>query len=119
VVDDNVDAANSLAMLMARAYGQEVRVAHDGPEALAVAVEFLPEVVLLDIGLPGMDGHEVARRLRERPEFGSATLVALTGWGQESDRRKSSEAGFDRHLVKPADPADLRALLTPPKQADA
>ena len=85
VVDDNVDAAVSLARLLARLYGQEVRVAHDGPEALAVAGEFRPEVVLLDIGLPGMDGYEVARRLRERPEFEGTLLVALTGWGQEAD----------------------------------
>ena len=85
VVDDNVDAAKSLARLLARLYGQEVRVAHDGPEALAVAEEFRPEVVLLDIGLPGMDGNEVARRLRERPEFDGTLLVALTGWGQEAD----------------------------------
>ena len=89
VVDDNVDAAESLARLLTRLYGHEVRVAHDGPEALAAAEEFRPEVVLLDIGLPGMDGYEVARRLRERPEFEETLLVALTGWGQEADRRRS------------------------------
>ena len=111
VVDDNVDAARSLARLLARLYGQEVRVAHDGPEALAVAEEFRPEVVLLDIGLPGMDGYEVARRLRERPEFEGTLLVALTGWGQESDVERSRAAGFDHHLVKPANPEAILELL--------
>jgi signal transduction histidine kinase/CheY-like chemotaxis protein len=112
VVDDNVDAANSLAKLLARLYGQEVRVAHDGAQALEAAEHFLPEVVLLDIGLPGMDGHEVARRLRERPATGQALIVALTGWGLESDRQRSAQSGFDRHLVKPVDPEMLRTLLT-------
>jgi CheY-like chemotaxis protein len=115
VVDDNVDAAVSLARLLGRLYGQEVRVAHDGPSALEMAGAFRPEVILLDIGLPGMDGHEVARRLRGRPEFGRALIVALTGWGQEQDRRKSEEAGFDRHLVKPVDPEALRKLLEQPQ----
>ena len=112
VVDDNVDAARSLARLLARLYGQEVRVAHDGPEALAVAEEFRPEVVLLDIGLPGMDGNEVARRLRGRPEFERTLIVALTGWGQEADVERSREAGFDHHLVKPANPDAILGLLT-------
>jgi CheY-like chemotaxis protein len=112
VVDDNVDAANSLAKLLARLYGQEVRVAHDGTQALEAAEHFLPEVVLLDIGLPGMDGHEVARRLRERPTTGQALIVALTGWGLESDRQRSAQSGFDRHLVKPVDPEMLRTLLS-------
>ena len=111
VVDDNVDAARSLARLLARLYGQEVRVAHDGPEALAVAGEFRPEVVLLDIGLPGMDGNEVARRLRGRPEFEKTLLVALTGWGQEADVERSRSAGFDHHLVKPASPEAILELL--------
>jgi CheY-like chemotaxis protein len=110
-VDDNLDAADSLAKILARLHGQEVRVAHNGTEALAAAEEFRPEVILLDIGMPGMDGHEVARRLRGRPEFRHATLVALTGWGQESDRRRSAEAGFDRHLVKPVASGALRSLL--------
>ena len=107
-----MDAARSLARLLARLYGQEVRVAHDGPEALDVAGEFRPEVVLLDIGLPGMDGNEVARRLRERPEFEKTLIVALTGWGQESDVERSRAAGFDHHLVKPADPDAILELLT-------
>ncbi len=111
VADDNVDAANSLARLLTRLHGQEVRVAHDGPEALALAGSFLPEVALLDIGMPGMDGYEVARRLRANPDLQGLLLVALTGWGQEDDRRRSEEAGFDRHLVKPVDPEVVRELL--------
>ncbi len=117
VVDDNVDAATSLARLLSRLMGQEVRVAHDGPSALEVAEEFRPDLVLLDIGMPGMDGHEVARRLRGRPEFERTLLVALTGWGQEQDRKKSSESGIDCHLVKPVDPAALGALLAGPDRA--
>jgi PAS domain S-box-containing protein len=111
VVDDNVDAAKSLARVLNRLYDQEVRVAHDGPAAIENSLEFLPEVVLLDIGMPGMDGYEVARRLRGRPETEGAVLVALTGWGQEADRRKSKEAGIDHHLIKPADPEDLLRLI--------
>jgi len=111
VVDDNLDAANSLARLLTRVYGQEVRMAHDGPSALVAAGEFLPEVVLLDIGLPGMDGYEVAHALRNLPESGGMLVVALTGWGQEKDRQRSREAGFDDHLVKPVDPEHLRAVL--------
>ncbi|QDV36527.1 PAS domain S-box protein [Tautonia plasticadhaerens] len=111
IVDDNVDAAVVMARVLARIHGQEVEVAHDGPSALEVAARFRPEVVLLDIGLPGMDGHEVARRLRGLPEFERTPLVALTGWGQEADRRRSREAGFDHHLVKPVDPDHLVELL--------
>ena len=110
VVDDNVDAADSLALLL-RLSGQEVRVAHDGPTALLAAQAFRPELVLLDLGMPGMDGYEVARRLRQQPESRTALVVALTGWGQDSDRRRSAEAGFDRHLVKPVEPSDLEKLL--------
>ncbi len=111
VVDDNADAANSLARLLTRLYGQDVRVSNDGASALEAAEEFRPEVVLLDIGMPEMDGYEVARRLRSRPGFEQTLLVALTGWGQQSDRRRSAEAGFDRHLVKPVDPELLEDLL--------
>jgi CheY-like chemotaxis protein len=112
VADDNIDAANSLARLLTRLYGQEVRVAYDGDEALAVAEDFRPEVVVLDIGMPGMDGNEVARRLRDRPEFEATLILALTGWGSESDRRKSKQSGFDWHLVKPIGPEAIRAFLT-------
>jgi len=111
VVDDNVDAARSLARLLTKLHGQEVRVAHDGPEALGIAAEFRPEVVLLDIGLPGMDGYEVARTLRQRPESGGTLIVALTGWGQDEDVGRSRAAGIDHHLVKPADPEVIRGLL--------
>jgi signal transduction histidine kinase/methanogenic corrinoid protein MtbC1/ActR/RegA family two-component response regulator len=110
LVDDNVDAAESLAMLL-RLLGHEVAVAHDGPAALREADAQRPEVVLLDIGMPRMDGYEVARRLRERPGPGQAVLVALTGWGQEEDRRRSREAGFDHHLVKPVELSALQKLL--------
>src|SRR5262249_61628862 len=101
VVDDNVNAADSLGRLLARFLGQEVRVAYDGPAALEVARWFRPEVVLLDLGLPGMDGCEVARRLRREHGLADAPLGAGTGWGQESDREMSRAAGFDHHLVHP------------------
>ena len=111
VVDDSEDAANSLAKLLSRVYRHEVRVAHDGPAALALATEFRPEVVLLDIGLPGMDGNEVARHLREQPEFERTLIVALTGWGQESDVERSKAAGFDHHMLKPVNFENLLELL--------
>ena len=111
VVDDNEAVARSLARLLERMYGQEVRVVHDGPSALELAGEFGPEVILLDIGMPEMDGYEVARRLRERPEFSGTLLVALTGWGQDADRERSRDAGIDHHLVKPVDPDELGALI--------
>jgi signal transduction histidine kinase/DNA-binding response OmpR family regulator len=102
VVDDNVDAADSLAMLL-RLGGCEVRLAHAGPDAVAEAQAFRPEVVVLDIGLPGMDGYEVAGRLRADPATRGAVLVAVTGYGREEDRARSRQAGFDHHLVKPVD----------------
>jgi signal transduction histidine kinase/CheY-like chemotaxis protein len=111
IVDDNVDSAESLAELLGLT-GHEVRTAHDGPAALIEARSFLPEVILLDIGLPRMNGYEVARRMREIPELRTAILMAMTGYGQEEDRRKSQEAGFDHHLVKPVDLSDLDRLLT-------
>jgi CheY-like chemotaxis protein len=110
VVDDNLDSAQSLAMVL-RVTGNEVRVAHDGQTALQVGKEFRPELVLLDIGLPGMDGYEVARRMREMPETKDSLLVAQTGWGQEEDRRRSKDAGFHHHLVKPLEPGAVQALL--------
>jgi two-component system CheB/CheR fusion protein len=111
VVDDNPDIATSLSRLLTRIYGQDVRMAHDGPSALELANEFRPEIVLLDIGMPDMDGCEIARRLRARPEFAETLLIALTGWGQEADRRRSEEAGIDHHLVKPVDPDALAELI--------
>jgi PAS domain S-box-containing protein len=110
VVDDNKDSADSLGMML-RVMGNEVRTAYDGPSALETAKEFRPAVVLLDIGLPGMSGHEVARKMRETPEVQEALLIAQTGWGQEEDRLRSTEAGFDAHLVKPLDLAALQSLL--------
>ena len=115
VVDDNVDAAESLAMLL-RVEGHEVEAVHDGPSALAAARRFRPQVVLLDLGLPGMDGHEVARRLRQEPDLGPLRLVALTGYGQDDDRRRSQAAGFDAHLVKPASPEALQQVLAGPPE---
>ncbi len=91
-----------------------MRVAHDGPAALEAASAFRPEVVLLDIGLPRMSGHEVAARLLRQPHAGRRLLVAMTGYGQDEDRRRSHEAGFDHHLVKPVDPQTLRDLLACP-----
>lgn len=110
VVDDNRDAAESLGMLL-KLLGAEVQVAYDGPEALQVIGAFRPAIILLDLGMPGMDGYEVARQLRQRPEGRDATLIALTGWGQEEDRRRSKAAGFDHHLIKPADRSVLESLL--------
>jgi CheY-like chemotaxis protein len=110
VVDDNVDSATTLGMLL-KFLGADVQVVHDGPAALAAIDKYRPDVVLLDIGMPGMDGYEVARRVREKPSFGRVTLIALTGWGQQDDRRRTHEAGFDHHLVKPADIATLQSLL--------
>ncbi len=110
VVDDNRDAATSLAMLL-NILGNETRTAHDGLEALEAASAFRPDVILLDIGMPRMNGYDTARRIREEPWGRSMVLVALTGWGQEDDRRRSSEAGFDLHLTKPVEPAALEKML--------
>jgi signal transduction histidine kinase/ActR/RegA family two-component response regulator len=110
VVDDNVDAAQILSMYVG-AQGHEVRVEHDSLEALAQAAGFAPELCLLDIGLPEMDGYELARRLRRHPATAHATLVAVTGYGQDQDRRNSAAAGFDHHLVKPVDMAALEKIL--------
>ncbi len=110
VVDDNVDAASSLAMVL-KLMGNEVRTAHDGLEGVAAAREFRPDVILLDIGMPRLNGYEACRRIRQEPWGKNVVLVALTGWGQEEDKRKAQEAGFDRHMVKPVEPAALAKLL--------
>jgi PAS domain S-box-containing protein len=110
IVDDNQDAANSLAHLL-RIQGQEVQVAFDGPSALTVASDFQPAMALLDLGMPGMDGYELAQRLRQQPGLERLRLIALTGWGQEEDRRRSREVGFDLHRVKPVEPEVLRGLF--------
>jgi CheY-like chemotaxis protein/two-component sensor histidine kinase len=109
-VDDNRDAADSLGTLL-ELVGAEARVAYDGASALAAIRQHRPTIVLLDIGMPDVDGYEVARRVRSDPELDGVTLIALTGWGQTEDRRRSQEAGFDHHLVKPVDLAALQALL--------
>jgi CheY-like chemotaxis protein len=109
-VDDNEDGAESIAMLL-RIKGHEVRVSYDGESALRAFDNFAPQVVLLDIGMPGMSGYEVARRLRAVPTPPGALLVALTGYGQDEDRRRALEAGFDYHLVKPVDFDILLGLL--------
>jgi len=118
VVDDNHDAADSLGMLL-QFLGAEVMVVHDGPAALAAMKSFAPAVVLLDLGMPGMNGLEVARRMRDDPAMRGMTLVALTGWGQREDRRRTAEAGFDYHLVKPADLGALQSILSMGDSADA
>jgi PAS domain S-box-containing protein len=115
VVEDNVDAADSLALVL-RLRGHEALVAYDGVTALELARLRRPEVILLDVGLPGgLDGHEVARRLRREPALAGVLLVALTGWGQEEDRRRALESGFDRFLVKPVEPRTLERLLGGPE----
>ena len=102
IVDDNEDGAESLAMLL-QLDGHETHTAHDGVEAVDAAERLRPDVVLLDIGLPRLNGYEVCRRIREQPWGKDMVLVALTGWGQEEDRQRSREAGFDAHMVKPVD----------------
>jgi CheY-like chemotaxis protein len=109
VVDDNTDAVTSLAALLA-ATGYETKIACDGKTALANAHSFQPDIVLLDIGLPDMDGYTVARRLREEQQT-RVVLIALTGYGQKEDIRRAQEAGFDHHLLKPVSLKDLRTLL--------
>ena len=110
VVDDNVDSADSIAMLL-QVSGHEVRVVYSGQDALDMAGKYQPDIVLLDIGLPVMDGYEVARRLRNHPELKEVKLIAVTGYGQESDRLQSQEAGFDYHLVKPVDAQKLQEVM--------
>jgi two-component system CheB/CheR fusion protein len=110
VVEDNVDAASSLSQLLQRV-GCTTQVAHDGSAALRAALEFRPDVVLLDIGLPGIDGYGVARRLCESPELGAIRLIAISGYGQEQDRERSRQAGFDHHLVKPVSFKSILPLL--------
>jgi CheY-like chemotaxis protein len=110
VVDDNVDAAETLALLL-ELDGHTARIAHGGEAALQQVAERRPEVVFLDIGMPGMDGYAVARRLREMWPGEAMLLVALTGWGNVEDRRRAEAAGFDQHLTKPVEAGQLQALL--------
>jgi CheY-like chemotaxis protein len=110
VVDDLRDAADSMAMML-ETMGHDVRTAYDGLEAVQNEATFQPNIILLDIGLPRMNGYEVARRIRDEPWGGNVALVALTGWGQDADKRQSLEAGFDHHLTKPVDLVALEKLL--------
>ena len=111
IVDDNPDAAEALSLQLEAMGANDVCTVHGGEEALRRGPEFQPDVVLLDLGMPGMDGFEVARRLRREPWGRNVTLVAVTGWGQDEHRQRSKEAGFDRHLVKPAGRADIESVL--------
>ncbi len=110
VVDDNRDSAESMALLL-RLSGHETWLAFDGDSAVSLAAEHAPDVVMLDIGLPGMDGYQVARTLRDLPQTSDSLLIALTGYGQEEDRQRSKAAGFSEHFVKPVDPESLFAAL--------
>ncbi|CAA9431624.1 MAG: Multidomain signal transduction protein including CheB-like methylesterase, CheR-like methyltransferase and BaeS-like histidine kinase, partial [uncultured Ramlibacter sp.] len=111
VVDDNKDAAATLATLL-EMMGHSVRHVHDGDAAVHAAAEFDPKVVLLDIGMPKLNGYEACRRIRLAPGGRDRVLVAVTGWGQPEDQRRSHEAGFDHHLVKPIEPAAIESLIT-------
>jgi PAS domain S-box-containing protein len=117
VVDDNEDSATSLAMLL-KITGNETHTAHDGLAALDAAETLRPEVILLDIGLPKLNGHDVCRRIRQQPWGKSVVVIAMTGWGQDEDRRKSRDNGFDHHLVKPVDYAALMKFLTAPSRSE-
>ena len=110
VVDDNADSADSLGLLLEMS-GHEVRTANDGKAGIAVAAQFRPDVVLMDIGMPQLDGYEAARHIRQQPWGRGMVLVALTGWGQEDDRKESADAGFDHHLVKPVEMDALMKLM--------
>jgi CheY-like chemotaxis protein/two-component sensor histidine kinase len=111
VVDDNVDAAESIAVLL-RMEGHEVKTVSDGHQALASSQVFAPSVVVLDIGLPGMDGYELARRLRQLPQTREALFIALTGYGQKEDRAQAAAAGFEHHFIKPADPRAIHTAIS-------
>jgi CheY-like chemotaxis protein len=110
VADDNTDSAGSMAMIL-RILGHDARTAHDGLQVVEVATTFRPDVILLDIGMPELDGYEVCRRIRGEPWGSEISIIALTGWGGEEDRKRSLEAGFDHHLVKPVDPIEVEKLL--------
>jgi CheY-like chemotaxis protein len=110
LVDDNVDAADSLAIIL-RFAGHDVRVEHDGQAGIAAASESRPDVILLDLGMPRLNGFDACRQIRELSGGGDITIIALTGWGQDEDRRRTREAGFDHHLVKPVEPESLMRLI--------
>jgi len=110
VVDDNTDSAHSMRMLL-QLLGSEVRTAHDGLQAVEAAQAFRPELILMDVGMPRLNGYEAARRIREQPWGQDALIVTLTGWGQESDKARSQEAGCNEHMVKPIKLAEVEGLL--------
>ena len=110
IADDNHDSADSLAMLL-RMEGHEVAVVHDGPGALEAVGNFAPDIALLDIGMPGLNGYEVAQKIRQASPSSPLRLVAVTGWGQHSDKARASASGFDHHFTKPVEPQQLMALL--------
>jgi CheY-like chemotaxis protein len=118
IVDDNRDGADSLAMML-RNRGDDTRADYDGQEGVDVAGEFQPDVILLDMGLPKLNGYNACRRIREQSEGTGVVLIAVTGWGQDADRRCSHEAGFDHHLVKPVDPQALLKMLAGLRSATA
>jgi CheY-like chemotaxis protein len=111
VADDNADSATTLSIML-EMLGNEVRVAHDGEQAVRAAREFRPDAILLDIGMPKLNGYDACAQLRELPETASAVMVALTGWGQDEDKARSRAAGFDHHIVKPVEPSMLEALIS-------
>jgi CheY-like chemotaxis protein len=111
VVDDNVDSAETIGFVL-RKMGHQIRTEYDGQSAVAAADAFRPDLILLDIGLPGMNGHEVAREIRQTPWGGTTTIIAVSGWGEESDKQQSREAGFDHHVTKPLDLEGVQRLLT-------
>lgn len=111
VADDNVDAGDSLAMLL-RLDGHEVVLARNGIEAVTMFERNPTEVAILDIGMPGLSGYQVAERIRQGPHAKAVTLIAVTGWGQDADKARAVEAGFDHHFTKPVDPAVLSSLLS-------
>ena len=110
VADDNIDAAESLQMLL-QFSGHDVHIATDGPRALTAAESLRPDVILLDLGMPGLTGYEVARRIRAQDWGRGMVIVALTGWGQDEDRQRTAEAGFDHHLTKPVPPETIEDLI--------
>lgn len=110
IIEDNIDQAQMLAALLAL-WGHEVKMAHEGAAGIELAQEFLPDVALVDLGLPGVSGYEVARRMKAHPKLKHIRLIAQTGWGQAQDRQRAREAGFDHHLLKPLDPEELTSLL--------
>ncbi len=117
VADDNHDVAQSMAMLL-ELFGHEVHVAHDGLDAVSAVERLLPDLVFMDVGMPRLSGYEATRRIRAQPGGDRIVIAALTGWGQERDRRESRDAGCDLHLVKPVDPADLEQLLESVQRGD-